>query len=284
MTKFCIILANARSGTLALGAGVERMFDTKWAGEIFHENQADPSFDFDDEHDPDQPLSMLPHLNYFNFRHDQLKKNSELCYPSEKNQNTLFDMYISHVNKFIKKPAVILDIKYSSWHHFNSYWMMPGHRPALSNFVQNSGFEVVHVLRQNLFSQYCSMIIALQSGVWHLRENESHPTKKIEIDLDDCSSRLTALDLASKWYQSIFADYAHCHTINYEQIFEGNSLSQGVVDTFSHVLEQEPTGENVTSIRKTSPPLRDVVKNRDDVLKHFQTGPFAAMVQEALDG
>lgn len=282
MAKICIILANARSGTLGLGTGIEKIFGAKWVGEVFHSNNADPSVEISPDRSINQKISMQPELNFFNYKRYLLEKDIELSYPSVENQKKIFDRYMDHVSTSIENKNVILDVKYSSWHHFNSYWMMPMQRPVMANFVRESDLDVFHILRNNYFSQYCSMKVALHTGVWHLRENEEHTIGHLTLDPVDCENRMKSFEVARKSYLSAFANYDRHRVVNYEDIFKENKISQHVLDIFEEIFDEEPQGENLTPIRKTTPPLREVVKNKEEIIEHFRDTEFSGMVNEVL--
>jgi len=282
MTKLCIILANARSGTLGLGTGIERIFGAKWIGEVFHSNNADPTVTISPDKPIDQAISMQPELNYFNYKQHVLKNNIELAYPSLENQRELFDGYIKHIAESIDNELAILDVKYSSWHHFNSYWMMPMQRPVMANFVRESGLDVVHIVRNNYFSQYCSMKVALHTGVWHLRENEEHTIDSLQLDPADCENRMKSFSIARKSYMSAFANYDHHRVVNYEDIFRENKIAEEVIDLFSEIFEKNPMGENLTPIRKTTPALREIIANKEEIIEYFSDTEFSEMVDEVL--
>ncbi len=276
------ILASQRSGTVGLGLGLEKLFDVNWAGEIFHFDKTDSNIQLVDEVEGNNRELLISHLNFFNFRKCLFEDNLSLSFPSEENQKEIFLKYDDYAKKIAKSKSILFDVKYSSWHHLNPYWMMPGQKPFLAKLIQQKNYSIVHVIRDNLFAQYCSLMFAVHTGKWHLSEGEKASKKRIKIDPKDCELRMKSVQSSQEWYESIFSNYKNYHVLHYEDMFTNDTLSTVVVEKFSQILRQEPNKQVGVPIRKTTPSLRQIVANYEEVMEHFARGPFEKMVAQSL--
>lgn len=276
------ILASQRSGTVGLGLGLEKLFEVNWGGEIFHFDKTDADIQLVDDVEQSNRERLIAHLNFFNFRKCLFEKDPSLSFPSEENQEKIFEEYIAYAQKISSSKEIIFDVKYSSWHHLNPYWMMPGQRPLLAKFVKQKKCSIVHVIRENLFAQYCSLMLAVHTGKWHLSRGEKVTRKRINIDPKDCETRMNLVKFSQEWYESIFSNYENYSALYYERMFDRDTLSSEVVDRFSEIFGQKPKEQVGVPIRKTTPSLSQVVANREDVMNHFADGPFEKMVAQSL--
>lgn len=273
--KSIIIMASQRSGTVGLGLGLQNSFQVQWLGEVFQEIDADDIASIDDR---------KRDTSFFLKRIEILKKEAGWGIPSETNQKSIFETYLRMMAKDLECNDLIVDVKYGSWHHLNSFWLMPQQRPGLAKIVRELELPVVHVIRENLFRQYCSLMFAIQTGQWHVASGEKPKKRKIEIDVKNCEDRMRSVEFARNWYRSHFTNYENYFELTYEEMFTSGKISDAVFDLFSRLLEQEPEREELVPIGRTTPSLRDLILNSDDVLRHFDGTAYGAMVESALKG
>src|SRR5690348_16478378 len=118
MAVNCILLAAPRTGTTVLGQAVTQAFSAAWPKEIFNDAYADPSLDYRRARDIKQ------RTNFFNYRQEAFRKNPALSYPSKENQTFLFRTYLVELAELERADRFLIDIKYTSLHHLDSYWRL----------------------------------------------------------------------------------------------------------------------------------------------------------------
>ena len=74
-----------------------------------------------------------------------LRKRPELSYPSRENQEFLFRTYLDHLGELEQAERLLVDIKYTSLHHLNTYWNLPSVRPGLVSIIRELKLPVVHL-------------------------------------------------------------------------------------------------------------------------------------------
>ena len=269
-----ILLAAPRTGTTVLGDAVSRSFQACWPHEIFNEAYADPEADYRSAPD------LRVRANFFNFRHDMFHQRPELTYPSAANRRFLFRTYIEYLFEAERSERLLLDVKYTSLHHLDGYWMMPRFRPGLIALVQEFALPVVHLRRRNLFALYCSQTYAEMTGIWSSVDG-SHDLRPIVIDPAHCLSYMTEIADRERRVRQWLGN-GQFWEIEYETMLTGTSFSQSVIDVFTAAFGRSPVSRLDARYRKVTPPLSAIVQNPEDVLTGLQDTPFQAMAQEAL--
>jgi hypothetical protein len=275
MSVTCILIAPPRSGTTVLGHAVTQAFAAAWPQEIFNGEFADPAIDYrraDDIH---------ARTNFFNYRHEVLSRRPELSYPTKENQAFLFRGYLDYISGVEKAERLLIDVKYTSLHHLNSYWNLPQERPGLIAIVRDLGLPVIHLQRRNLFALYCSLAYAEASGVWVSFESKTG-RHRIAIDTARCLKYMGQIDAMTRYIRDWFFQYPVAE-LEYETMLRGESWSDEVRDTFSRIFGMPPVKPLSAVYRKVAPPLREVVTNPGEVLVALRGTPYQAMTEEALD-
>ena len=283
MKKFCIILAGQRTGSTGLGRGLAQLLDFEWLGEIFHSNFADPAIDLDSETDIEK------RANFFNFRHQKCRIDPTLSFPSEENQKNLFQGYIKFIKERFEKQGFIVAIKYTSLHHLDTYWAWPNGMPFLLKLIRQTEIPVVHVVRENLFAQYCSYKLAMKSDYWHRYPGEGQPAETLTIDVKDTESFMNIMRPWTTRCQSWLTDpkpwlidHRPNYVLKYEEIFEDDFLSEEVIQMFSDMFSFNPKRQAPVPTRKVTPHLSKVVENIDEVLEYFKETQYDEMVRKSL--
>ncbi len=264
----CIVLAAPRTGTTVLGQSVSEAWQTDFIGEIFHE----------------QPENDFLHSNFFQFRRALIGADPQLSIPNFANQRTIFEAYCRHIHSITPSGASVLDIKYYSWHHLNSCFVLPHEPPTLVEFVRHASWPVVHLVRENLFALYCSLKLSQERGIWHqgpgTASNVSEPS--LMIDVEACLRDMGRLRAATSIFNDWFDGYDNLHHLTYERLFSDGVFSLEVEETFTNIFNESLTKPLVPAMKKVTPPLHKVVRNIGEVLEGLIGTPFHAMALEVL--
>ena len=276
MKKFCIVLAGQRTGSTGLGRGLAQLADFRWVSEIFHSDFADPAIDLDSESD------IVKGSNFFNFRYYQCRLDPTLTMPSEMNQKYLFQEYLKFLENRFDKRGFIIDIKYNSWHHLNTYDLWPESAPFLLKMVCQAEFPILHLIRENLFAQYCSHELAIKSNRWQRLSGEAQITGTLTLDLKEATSFMNQMERQAALFQSFLVGYEPYHVLKYEEIFEDDHLSNDVVQYFSELFSCDPKRQAPIPVKKATPHLSKVVENISEVLEYFKETKYDEMVRKSL--
>jgi len=278
--RFVILLAAPRTGTTALGDAVTRAFAAGWPQEIFNEAYADGDIDY-------RAASEIKYrTNFFNFRRDLFADDANRSFPSTDNLQFIFDSYLTYISSVFDDRNILLDIKYTSWHHLNGFWNYIGSEPELLKIVRGREIPIVHLTRQNLFSQYCSSVVAQKTGIWATQDMPSVSSNnsdvgKIVINPAQCAAMMARVagnrDLFENWLRGY-----DIQNLVYEEMLTGSGFSSRVGEVFARAFAAQPIEAPTTMYRKVTPPLRDVIANREEVLAYFNETVYRPMVEEAL--
>ena len=72
------------------------------------------------------------------------------------------------------------------------------------------------------------------------------------------------------------------HELEYESLLEGHGFSKKVEEAFSEIYGMAPVQPLATRHRKVTPPLRDVVTNKDEVLSALRGTDYLDMAEQAF--
>lgn len=270
MSDLCIICAAPRSGTTLLGEAVTTAYDAGYPGEIFLDKG------IEDNDDPDEG-------NFFRFRAQAIAQQPELLSPKISARRELLDLYLDNIRTLYPNDKLLLDVKYTSWHHLDGFWRFPTESPGLIELVRERGIPVVHLIRRNLFALYCSLKVAMQSGCWHRKLCEPEaPAPTLRIDLEGCHRWMASM--AS--IQNTFAQWLcgiPVHTLTYEHLVQDGRFVPEVSEVFTKIFQQPPLRELSIAHAKLLPPLCHVVENPEAVVEYFDGTEFGIFVKPALE-
>jgi len=274
MTAFCFIVAAPRSGTNMLRDAVCRSFRITNVGEAFVDF-GDPQCDFR------QASHILRRANFFNVRLDILRKHPELAIPSPANQSLILEAFLRHLEISEGAERYFVDVKYASWHHLDTYFRLPHQPPFLLTELKRRGFPLVHLKRRNIFAQYCSLKLAIQTRVWQVLADRPGDTLRLSLDPARLVEDLDDLRDAQRIFDRWLAEYP-IHLLEYESLLDGTGFSKQVEGTFTNVFGMAPVEPLFTQHRKATPPLRDVVINKDEAFSALKGTVYQSMAEEAL--
>lgn len=257
-----------------LGDAISRSFLALWPNEVFHDGYADPELDFRSS------KNLSQRLGFFNFRHDVLKTRPELSMPSPANQSLLLTEYLEYLATSERADRYLLDVKHTSWHHLEPYWRIFYDRPHMLSEAMRLRLPLVHLKRSNLFALYCSQKFAMETDVWHVLENRAGSDHGMTIDVAHCVSELQNFDAAQRMFDRWLADYP-VHELVYEALLTPGGFAKNVEQAFIEIYGVTPVQPLSTVYRKVTPPLRDVVINKDEVLSALRGTDFRGMAEEA---
>lgn len=209
-------------------------------------------------------------LNYFYYRATQARRKAALTIPTQQNQRALLVSYLNTLCANTAKDAIIVDVKYTSWHHLNDVWHLTGGRPFLVDLIQELQLPVLHLIRRNSFQRACSEMVARHTNRYHVRRTgKGHADVSLAIDADTLERRIRLVDEQIPLFRQFFSGYDRYLELYYEQLFDGDRLHAEVGEKVTSLcgfpIEFDPT----LTQRKAIPNLRDFIANLDELQARF---------------
>lgn len=263
MTEVCILIARQRSGTGALGSALDQWPDVSYLGEVFH---------------PDHAGSKG---NYFTHLLEQVTADPKNCLPEARDKVLL--SFIARLSESAKKNHIIVDVKYSSAHHFEGAWHSPLATPALLLLAKQSGWKIIHLTRKNHLAVFISGAIAEENSVWHTTDAEQVRIKQVTVDI---GKLLRFLELAASedaFFAKSIAKSQRTLSIDYSELFtEDGGISEKVTKKIADLFKTDPGyGKAPVFIKQAPTAMPDAIINFEDVRTALSKTRFAWMIEGA---
>jgi LPS sulfotransferase NodH len=259
-----VVVAQQRSGTTALASALSSGSKIDSLGEIFH-------------HSPEAGP-----LNYLAWRRAQIEKASELSVPENGTQRYLWRAFVDEMRSLVSKPYVLVDVKYNAWHHFNPIWYTTGDRPNLLSMVREGSARVIHLIRDDVFAQSCSLMLALETKRWHSSDPgpKNAPTMRLEPEI--VRRHMQTSRHQTDLFRRFFAGHSHYVELQYESMLEDTRPSGPTIAAINAMLGEDCDGLHEVSLEKVSPPISEYVSNGPELISAFRDGPFEDYVTRAF--
>lgn len=255
-----VVLARQRSGTGALGTVLDQHPDIKYMGEVFHHDKIDKS------------------PNYFWFVRRKLDKDPDIILPNESQRR--FDAYAKFLERRSGRIHTVIDVKYSSTHHFNSHWLGIGEPPSLFKILTARGTPILHLMRTNYVKAFVSGRLAEINGIWHARKDTEIKFGSLRVDIRACMSFVEKQTRQDEQVRQILKNHPKLMTLNYEELFDGSgALKPDVAEQLAQFFQVTPFKRLLpVTVKQTSDDLRHVLDNFDEVARAVQGTPYAWML------
>lgn len=274
--QIVVVVGRQRSGTTAFSETLAAGAPLRSFGEVFHHTTGDAQKAND--------LRLQPEANFFLFKSELLKREPSLSCPSTDNQSRILDLFLSHLGALTDQKWLLLDIKYNSWHHFEHIYSVPGQAPFLFHLLKKRNAAFAHIKRRGLLERYCSEQLALQSGLWHAERGTLPGSDKFQLIVDPVAALRDMIEgrRQIEMFERFLIPIARRIELTYEEIFNEDHLSKTAEMRVGRLLDSNWEQKKTVPLQKVTPPLRDVIRNIDEVRAFFQSTTFAADVERAL--
>ncbi len=264
-----VICAQQRSGTNALRSILGQHDQINDFNEVFNDRGSGKN-------------NTLPQSNFFRFYRNLILKYPDLTIPNKENKRLIWDYFMKHLSSLSPKDFMMLDIKYNSWHHFNTTWHNPSAEPHLMNLLKRRDIQVIHLLRKNTFRQYLSGRHAVLSQKWHYQDNTEIDRIPFSIDVKQCENFLKKIQKTTELYTSWLEYYPHCLQLSYEDLFDGVELQEEAKIALQNFLQLDSPLSSQSLLKKSPIDYAELIENKEEVIEHFTSSPFAEMVNSLL--
>ena len=256
-----IMIARQRCGTGALGSVLDQHPEIRYLGEVFHHDAID------------QPP------NYFCFFREVIGRDPDMALPQ--NSAKRFDLYREYVETYAGRENTVLDIKYSSLHHFNGHWMGIGEAPGLFKLMRDRELPVIHLQRRNHLKTYVSGQLAELNQEWHAKSAEAVTVRSLEIDPDACLRFINAQTREVTRIERILGAHKNRIELEYAELFDtSGELRHSVCVRLAAFLGVAPFARKRPAFVKQAPDdLREALANYRAVAAALNDTPHGWMLR-----
>ena len=257
-----VIIARQRSGTGALGSVLDQHPSVKSLGEVFHHDAIDR-----------EP-------NYFCFLRDLIAKDPDMGLPGAHRKR--FDLYANYLKARTAKPHTIIDIKYSSLHHFNAHWLGILESPTLFKILRAREAPVIHLGRKNHLKVFISGRLAELNDEWHAKSQDAIRTRNLMVDPPACLQFIKTMKREYERVKKILATHPKLLELEYSELFdEGGELYPAIAERLADFLQIPPFRKLKPAFVKQTPELlRNVIENFDQVAEFLGATEHAWMLRD----
>jgi|HubBroStandDraft_2_1064218.scaffolds.fasta_scaffold10654_3 LPS sulfotransferase NodH len=272
-----VIIGSQRSGTTAFGNALADALGAAYLGEIFHGVRGPRD-------DPDYERFLVqPWTNFFSFKEEAIKDFPAFAYPSRKNQEALWDLFLEKMRERAGTGRLVIDIKYNSLHHLNQIWQEPSNPPHIMKIFAAGKVPIFHIVRNDLFAQAVSIQRAQVTGVWHVSASKTpRETGAFKVD-PRLAARFMQMTFANR---RLVTNFLRRHAPVLEVVYEDTFTREGRFTQHACDLISDFLGVGIESppepkLRKIlTQPLGASIANRDEVHAFFQNHRFEAEVKK----
>ncbi|MEM9298990.1 MAG: hypothetical protein AAGA64_11425 [Bacteroidota bacterium] len=257
-----ILLSRQRSGTQMFRDLIRAHPDISITGEIFHSNREGKNNSF------------------FNFLVSNFNNDLNSYFDALASPKIIFNSFLESILEKSKKEKVLIDVKYSSVHHFEGFWKELNEESNLFKLIKKAEIGVVHLIRENYLENYCSALLAKVNQNWSAYDSE-RKVDKIYVNtgemLDEISKREQEVSVIKK----VFSDYAAYKEIVYEEILDSSgNFSESLQHELKCFFDINQSHDFLRRPRtnKTAKPLKSLIENYDEVKSVLSVSEFSDML------
>ncbi|WP_262689859.1 hypothetical protein [Kordiimonas aestuarii] len=254
------LVAKQRSGTQLFTSLLNQQNSIRVTGELFHRRHEGR------------------HRFFFEKRQEFFREDPSLTLPSPENQRVIFRKYFQFLKEnLMGNPdnALVVDVKYSSCHHFNTYWQSPMEAPHMAALAQGQGVGIVHLIRRNLLANYCSSLLARANKNWSAVDTK-RAIRTVEVPVDLLLQELERRDGEVRFYRDAFRACRTYVEVDYETLLSPeNTISEEAVEKLTIALDRRIEPTLTPGTRKTAAPLSSLISNHDEVRECLEGTRFS---------
>jgi hypothetical protein len=256
-----ILLARQRSGTHALGSVLDRHPELGYGAEVFN------------------PAKIDIEPNYFWYLKKILAEAPDLALPG--NGKERLQRYLALLDQKAQKRLTVIDVKYSSTHHFNDSWHRLLARPVFLDLLRQFDLPVLHLTRRNHLRALISGVVAERTNIFHTDDVSRIRIEPRPVDAAWLLRALGEMDMESALIEQFLLPHRRLATLDYLDLFDENGLTAAAEGKICGLLDILPFDAKKPDIVKQAPDrFDDVIENYDEVEKLIRPTKYAWMLTE----
>lgn len=253
--KLMMLLANQRSGTNALRSALRTDPTIADAREIFSRTN--------------------PRGAHVTFA--ELIRESPAFIPDRTTLRTFFDRLLEELQQTHSPGQLgLIDIKYNSFGPFNPYGWRVSEEPYFLTYFKRRKLPIVHLIRRNMLAAYVSALRAVKTQHWHqtAASAEEVPAYRIYLEKREFIGALKIRVEELRLMKSFVQSYERHIEIYYEDLFEGDSLSESIRRSISELAAHPIEGPLQTEHRKIPWQWQEAILNFDEMKSWIEADPL----------
>ena len=268
------VLATQRSGTnylrsLMKGTGLFADFNEVFHSEI--DETIPASFEYFD---------WAKH-SYFKYRAKRFAENPNLSIPLGEHVISLFSDYLDYLSSESGNlPYFLMDVKYSSLHHFDPVWHSLTARKFIFDLISSRGCRVVHLVRENVFNVYLSGQLAILTGMYVQKKDDVIELPRVSIAADDMLRELQRIEQEVNMVRLDLETLPNVYELTYESISsEGVGVPQSIEEELSEFFKSNIQLRKPATITRIIKDRWSVIENADEVIEALAHSPYAWCIE-----
>ena len=182
-----------------------------------------------------------------------------------------------------RQPAnriIVLDVKYDQAHLLCEPWWNINSLPRIFSLMREIGCKVIDLHRGDIVGLVISNRVAIETKIYHSNKLEPGEGQdaKVRIDPDRLLREISATSRAYEKVNKYFRDYPHYLMLSYEEMFEREAFSPGLVARIASFLGVSDQFDRKPTLNKLL--VEDIfsyVENADEVRDRLANQPTPAM-------
>lgn len=202
-------------------------------------------------------------LSFFNFYQRAVADDPTLCLPDRR--IAAFEKYIEFLDGNVAADHYVLDIKYASLRHMESYW--PRAREVLTQYIIDRQWPVIHLIRTDLLAAILSHMRARETGVWMTKNPDHRDTFSTTVDPAGVLNSVAGRRHAIQKYRRDFEGARLLELVYEEFVDSPNGISEPAMERIRDFLGVADEFSRTPETRKLiTRPLSETIENYDEVL------------------
>jgi hypothetical protein len=202
-------------------------------------------------------------LSFFNFYQRAVAEEPALCLPDRRID--AFEKYIEFLDENITTDHYVLDIKYGSLRHLDSYWASG--KEVLTQYIIDRQWPVIHLIRTDLLAATLSHMRARETGVWMTKKPDHCDSFSTTVDPEGIVNSVAGRRHAIQRYRRDFRGARLLEVVYEEFVDAPNGISEPAIGRISNFLGVTDEFSRTPETRKLiTRPLREVIENYEDVV------------------
>jgi hypothetical protein len=202
-------------------------------------------------------------LSFFNFYQRAVADDPTLCLPNRR--IAAFEKYLEFLDESVAADHYVLDIKYASLRHMESYW--PSGKEVLTQYIIDRQWPVIHLIRTDLLAAVLSHMRARETGEWMTKKPDHCDTFSTTVDPAGIVNSVVGRKNAIQKYRRDFQGARLLELIYEEFVDAPNGISEPAMERIREFLGVTDEFSRTPETRKLiTRPMSQTIENYDDVL------------------
>ena len=144
---------------------------------------------------------------------------------------------------------------------------------------RDTDIKIIHLRRENLFQRFVSAwVVNKVTGVTEIHSDDERPrVESVEIPPQACRDNFDQTGARYRFFQKFFSEHP-VYELTYEQLV-GAERGRFLMEVQSF-LGVEPKSLTSQLKKVTTPSMRSIVNNYDELKEHFAASPYAVFFEE----